>query len=579
MKVLGISTNFHDSAVSLHIDNELVADYKEERFSRHKHHDKVNLCLEKIQEDFNFSYADPDVTITAASNYYYVQRTFLDNDFRYVDNKIVDIIKETGKTVYQYDHEFCHACAAYYSSGFFNDKTLIISFDGLGIVRPFSTISPENYDQPYVWDNQTKNVSVYSAYRNKIEEVYHIQAGVRSFNTQDLSGAYGAFLADLYLVVTKQLGFIANSEEGKVLGLSVKGKFNKDIYKILDKVNSSYSNLNYNMDQAHFYLKMIEKFCAENDINKNEELRADLAYNTQLAYEDCFLRFLNDIKNKFPDHTKLCLVGGSFANVKLNQKINELTSFEEVWVYPAMGDEGIAHSSAFAHLHTNGIEIKNKRIDNIFYGAGYTQKYMDSFINYSFEVKDFNPEYVSQILEKGFIVGVFQGRSEVGPRALGNRSILADPRKRKTHEYLNSKLQRNDIMPFAPIVMSEYISELCYAYKSIRTSEFMTMCYTVKDHWVDKIPAAIAPEDNSCRPQTVFKERHPVLHSILNEFYKLTGVPALVNTSFNAHGDPIINHPEHAVEYLNKGIVDYLILGNKIIKKAETDNINLSSDF
>ncbi|NDB30191.1 hypothetical protein EB151_11660 [archaeon] len=178
-----------------------------------------------------------------------------------------------------------------------------------------------------------------------------------------------------------------------------------------------------------------------------------------------------------------------------------------------------------------------------------------------------NPEKIAKILHDGFIVGMFRGRSEVGPRALGNRSILADPRKRETHEYLNSKLQRNDIMPFAPMIMSEYISEVCHAYKSIRTSEFMTMCYTVKDQWVDKIPAALAPEDNSCRPQTVFRERNEFCHSILSEFYKLTGVPAVVNTSFNAHGDPIINHPQHAIEYLNKDVVDYLVLGDKLVSK------------
>jgi len=574
MKILGLHTNFHDASVSLHIDNELIADYKEDRFSRNKHDLKLEKALEKIQEDFNFSYADEDVTLVSPSHYWHVQRNFGSSGFWYEQNKITDIIEETGKTVYQYDHEFAHACAAYFSSGFFDHKTLIVSLDGLGLVRPFDTINPENYRNPYFFDERTKNLAVYSAYRNKIEEIYTLQAASRNFHSQNLTDSYGAFLADLYLVVTSQLGFEPNSEEGKVLGLSVKGSYNSEIYTILNKVNWSYNNLNYNMDQAHFYLRMIEKYCELKKINENEALRADLAYNTQLVFENCFLRFLNDIKNRFPGHTKLCLVGGCFSNVKINQKINELTSFEEVWVYPAMGDEGVAHGSAIAHLYLTGHNIENKRINNMFYGAGYKQDYMDIFITNDLKVEKLNPEKIAKKISRGYIIGVFQGRSEVGPRALGNRSILADPRTRRNHEMLNNKLQRNDIMPFAPIIMAEHISELCYAYKSIATSEFMTMCYTVKDFWVNKIQAALAPEDNSCRPQTVFKEKHPLIYSILSEFKKITQVPALINTSFNAHGDPIINHPEHAIDYLNRGIIDYLILGDKFISKHQEQEIN-----
>jgi len=152
-----------------------------------------------------------------------------------------------------------------------------------------------------------------------------------------------------------------------------------------------------------------------------------------------------------------------------------------------------------------------------------------------------------------------------GPRALGSRSILVEPSRKETHEYLNKKLNRHEIMPFAPIVMSEHVSDIMYAYRSLRSAEFMTLCYTVKDEWVEKIPAVINIFDKTCRPQIVFKERNEFFHNILDEFNKLTGTPVLLNTSFNSHGEPIINHPSHAIKHLNKGSIDFLILGNKIV--------------
>lgn len=567
MKIVGITEKDHDCSISLFENSNLIANFKEERFSREKHDTNLNIAYEEIQKCYNFEIDDPEIILTCPSSYFYIFRNYLE-DFQFTDNKIANIVENKNKLFHSFDHQYCHACSAYFTSGFYEDKTLVISFDGIGMDRPFKTISKENYKEPYIWDDETKNVAVYTAYKNKLKRIYTLQAGTRNFNTMDLIGTCGSFICGTWHDLTTRLGFRGNSEEGKVLGLATKGSYNEEMYKHLKKLFSSYENLNFDFGKHSFYNDFVlYKLFEIYKINENENLREDLAYCFQLLTEEYFLKFLTDIQKKYPDHTKLCLAGGLFANVKLNQKINELTSFEEIWIYPAMGDEGLSDGSCQAYLLENGYEIENKRIDNMFYGIGYDQKYIDSYITEQFVCEKYTPEKVSRLLLSGHIVGTFHGRSEVGPRALGNRSILADPRKRETHEYLNNKLQRNDIMPFAPIIMSEYIDEVCHAYKSVRTSEFMTMCYTVKDHWLDKIPAAFAPEDKSCRPQTVFKERNLFLYEILEEFNKLTGVPALVNTSFNAHGDPIINHPQHAIDYLKKDIVDYLILGDKLVYK------------
>ena len=160
----------------------------------------------------------------------------------------------------------------------------------------------------------------------------------------------------------------------------------------------------------------------------------------------------------------------------------------------------------------------------------------------------------------GKIVGWFNGGSELGPRALGARSILVKPTDKETHKILNGRLKRYDTMPFAPIVMSEHFDEIFTCSKSKYTAEFMTMCYSTKEEWIDKIPAVIQKSDKTARPQIVVKDSNPKFWEILNEFYLITGIPVLLNTSFNSHNEPIVEHPRHAFDSLQKKIIDELIL-------------------
>ncbi len=375
----------------------------------------------------------------------------------------------------------------------------------------------------------------------------------------------------LWSILLPSLGLKNLKDEGKIMGLAAQGKFDQEIYSLLEPC-FSYKDLKFDLYKTNCFRFIIQYMSTKYDFN-DKTFRSNLCYNFQKLTEDTIVKFIADLHNKYPDHNKLCLSGGLFANVKLNQKINELLSFDEVYIMPAMSDEGIAFGSCVIHSSLKDKPLEIKRWDNVFLGIGYTQSELDSYINiYRHNIESYDAKRVANLLVEGKVVGTFQNRSEFGPRALGARSILVEPTRKETHEYINKKLDRNEVMPFAPIVMSEHISDICYAYKSLRSAEFMTLCYTVREEWASKIPAVINTYDNTARPQVIYKERNVFFHDILSEFYNLTGIPVLMNTSFNSHGEPILNHPTHAITHLNKGSVDYLILGDKLLSLKKIIN-------
>jgi len=229
-----------------------------------------------------------------------------------------------------------------------------------------------------------------------------------------------------------------------------------------------------------------------------------------------------------------------------------------------MSDSGLALAAAIIKSVELG-EWKNKRFQNMFLGNHYTKdEIKKEEKEWDFQKEKFNPKKVAQLLDDGNIIGCFQGKMEYGPRALGARSILVRATDKEMHETLNNRLERHEIMPFAPIILGEKIDDICKNTKSKMTAEFMTMCYTVKDEWVDKIPAVVHRVDNTLRPQLVFKERNKFFHSILNEYDKISKIPVLLNTSFNGHGEPIIFDLNQPFEHLKKGTVDYLIVEDNL---------------
>jgi len=174
---------------------------------------------------------------------------------------------------------------------------------------------------------------------------------------------------------------------------------------------------------------------------------------------------------------------------------------------------------------------------------------------------------VGKLIDDGNVVGVFIGRTEYGPRALGNRSIVVKPTDRDTHERLNQKLKRTEIMPFAPSVLEEFAGDIFDIKQSSYTAEFMTICYNTKKEWLEKIPAVVHHVDGTARPQIVNKKRNPNFHNIISAYEKYSGIPLVLNTSLNAHGEPINNYPHQVIKHLLDDSVDYIVTEDYILKK------------
>jgi carbamoyltransferase len=226
-----------------------------------------------------------------------------------------------------------------------------------------------------------------------------------------------------------------------------------------------------------------------------------------------------------------------------------------------MGDEGLSLGACIMKSVELGEWTKPKKFKNLYFSKSYTnEEIYEISQQFDFERVPYIPSEMAEKINNGGIIGFFNGGSEYGPRALGARSILVKPTEPDTHRELNRRLKRHDTMPFAPIVLSEHFDDLFYPSKSKYASEFMTICFSTKEEWIDKIPAVIQKSDKTARPQIVNKDKLPKFWEILNEYYSISDIPVLLNTSFNSHNEPIIENPVQAFRTLNEGIIDELII-------------------
>jgi len=271
--------------------------------------------------------------------------------------------------------------------------------------------------------------------------------------------------------------------------------------------------------------------------------------------------------------TDIVMAGGVFGNVKLNQRIAQIPKVTSLFIHPDMGDGGTALGAAFIEwekeLSKRGKSFLGKRLNNVYFGPEYTDKNIEDALKkyslpYEFH-KDIECRIARLISEKK-IIGRFNGRLEYGPRALGNRSIIAEPTDKTINDWLNKRLRRTEFMPFAPSVLDRAAPSLYKDYsKAAYAAEFMTITFDVEPH-AQKMAPAVCHIDNTARPQVVTKEQNPSYYKIIEEFEKITGIPIIVNTSFNMHEEPIVCTPEDAIRAFLDGSVDYLALGNYLIK-------------
>lgn len=550
MKILGLGYKiFHNSAASVVDESgKIIFAASEERFSRIKLDSAEPLkTLNYIKKnyDYNFvtsSYYDMKRILrerfaTTQSNKqiknmsYFV--SLFPNKFLKFGKAVNQLVKyrkieknKTDKIIDYYSgHQDSHAASAYYTSGF--NKSLILTWDG-GINC-----------EPWL-------ISIQHGNNNEMKRIF---MGNRKYDCNKTAWKYSG--------ITRLLGFKPNRHEGKITGLAAYGKHNE---KCINDLKKALFNKSFNF----YYDKIFDELTWFRDKYTKE----DIAYAIQYLTEQEVIARLNKIRENY-DYNNICLAGGLFANVRINQKIREL-GFKEIFIHPAMGDEGLGVGSALFYLGKEQ-NLKPYKLDDVYFGPGYTNEEIRQELektNLTYHHNENIELEIAELLAKGEVIARFNGRMEYGPRALGNRSILYQATDPSANDWLNKKLVRTEFMPFAPVTLNEYATK---CYKNLGGAEyaakFMTITFDCTDYMKKNMPAVVHI-DGTARPQLIDKKTNPSYYTILNEYRKITKLPSIVNTSFNMHEEPIVMTPGDAIRSFKQGHLKYLAIGNYLVKSG-----------
>ena len=351
----------------------------------------------------------------------------------------------------------------------------------------------------------------------------------------------------------------------------------------LDYFKFHKEDFNYRWDDGRIEIedlytkKILELLGPERE--KDEPLNdfhRDIAHSTQKIYEEVFINILNNLYDKY-QNKNLCIAGGCGMNSVANGKIKNNTKFENIYIQAAAGDAGGAIGAAYATYFQNKNVQRKFQMKHAYLGTSFNEiQILDCLKNNQEKIENQKCTYskvsnnnelskiVAKDISEGKVIGWFQGKMEWGPRALGNRSILGDPRRSDMKDILNLKIKRREsFRPFAPSILREHVSEW---FENDDEVPFMMKVYQIKENKRAEIPA-VTHIDGSGRLQTVYKETNEKYHDLINEFYKLTNIPILLNTSFNEN-EPIVSKPEEALDCFLRTKMDTLVMGNYIIKRS-----------
>lgn len=404
----------------------------------------------------------------------------------------------------------------------------------------------------YTADGGGENVN-YSAYHLHDESLDELYGPTRERSQKNLVDSVGR----AYGYMTEALGYRRNRHEGKLTGLSAYGE-----PEILDKLSK------------HFHVSGDGKI--HSDFATVRQMREGMfAASRGVSPENCAASIQRLLENLVLASIRVYLrrtgvrhvglAGGVFANVTLNRLIAELPEVDEVFIFPAMTDDGIAVGGVLDFLlKRDGIGHwlrQRHRLSDVYWGPGFDHRIDSAFSvpNVTRESTGTPAEAAARLLANQKVVAIYCGRTEFGPRALGARSILMSPSDAKVNDKLNQRLNRTEFMPFAPVILEEDAEDVFDVNRVNRYAmRFMTITCPVKKSWRTRIPAAVHV-DGTARPQIIRESDNPLYASILRAFKSLTGLPVLVNTSFNAHEEPIVNTPEECLRALQDRRVDHVV--------------------
>ncbi len=601
--ILGISAFYHDSAACILVDGKIVAAAQEERFTRKKHdpnypHNAIefvlkyaNLKLSDVNQIVFFekpflkferlletyvAFAPRGFVSFAKAMPLWIKEKLFQKNLLFNKLKKHDPNFKSDKNIFFSDHHLSHAASAFFPSPF--NEAVVLTADGVG-----------------EW--ATTTVAVGKNENLEIKKEIHFPHS----------------LGLLYSAFTYYSGFKVNSGEYKLMGLAPYGKpiYEDKVKQLVDLKEDG----TFRLDQKYFNyatgLTMInEKFnnlFGQKPRNpQNEQItqfHMDIAASIQKVTEQIMIRLAKSIRDEY-GMKNLCLAGGVALNCVANGKILQEKIFDNIWIQPAAGDAGGSLGAALALWH---IEQGNKRSVNLnddmkgsYLGTEFKQDEIETelkTVGANFETLEYEEliENTAEFLSNGKAVGWFQGRMEFGPRALGGRSILGDPRSDKMQKNLNLKVKfRESFRPFAPSILREDLSEWfdmnvdspymllvadINSNKKIEMTNKQRKLFGIEKLNVKRseIPA-VTHVDYSARVQTVTKNTNNRYYDLISKFKEKTGCPVIVNTSFNVRGEPIVNTPTNAFNCFMGTELDYLIIGNCVLDKKKQDQ-SLKKDY
>ncbi len=561
MNILGVACHYHDAAACLIKDGQVVAAVQEERFSRKKNTsafpiNAINHCV----QDGGISFADIDyvgfyekpflkfsrVIIGHLQAWPWSFNNFLQTMPHWTQDRLVlplTLEQEIGfkGKVFFIKHHVAHAASAFLVSPF--EEAAILTGDAVG-----------------EWATMT-----YGRGRGRdIQPMKEMR--------------YPHSLGLVYTAVTTYLGYAAHEGEGTTMALASCGKSRYlDKFKEIIKVRDDGSHI---VDERFFgfnkgarmysdrFLKMFGR--ARNPGEKVEERHCDIAASLQKFTEEVLLTVTRHVHHE-TGLDKLCLGGGLFLNCVANSKILEDGLFKEIFIQPAAGDSGGALGAAAYVQHCILKNPRNYVMRHAYLGTRYSDAQIKRvLLNHNMVFKEYGDEalskFVAQEIAGNKIVGWFQGAMEFGPRALGNRSILGNPCHPDMKELLNDKVKKREpFRPYAPVVLEERAREF---FELSGPSPFMLLAPRVKKEKMNVIPGVVHV-DGTARVQTVNKSANQKLWQLIREFENITGVPVIINTSFNLRGEPMVGSPEDAIHCFRRSAMDFLVLGNMVIDRRE----------
>ncbi|HEC22421.1 MAG TPA: hypothetical protein ENI95_05850 [Chloroflexi bacterium] len=590
MYILGISCYYHDSAACILKDGELIAAAAEERFSRKKHdngfpHHAIDFCLEAAgitPDDLTYAvfYEKPllkfeRILLSALGTYPQSIGFFREsmiawfNEKLWIKSQLLDKLKIPAEKLLFTEHHMSHAASAFFASPF--DEAAIITIDGVGEWTT-ATIGHGRAS----WDGEGANE-------------------IELFGETRFPHSLGL----LYSAFTAYLGFRVNNGEYKVMGMAPFGepRYLDKVYKLLSvgddgsfRLNMEYFSFHHSLRRT-YNQRFVDLFGParvpesefftpkthpdrDGAVARENQRFADIAASIQRATEEVIIKMANYAHERTGSR-RLCMAGGVALNSVANGRILDETPFEELYIQPEAGDAGGALGAALYVYHVLLNKPRKMVMENVYYGKGYSTSEIRSVLDdqqVPYEYIEDDEELLSRTVDTildGGVVGWYQGRFEWGPRALGNRSILADPRRPEMKETVNLKIKfREPFRPFAPVVTEENATEFFEMgkYAGQHTPRFMLVVRPIPEEKHSVIPA-VTHVNGGGRLQSVRRQDNPLYYGVIERFGQATGVPVLLNTSFNLRGEPIVNTPENALNTFRKGALELLVMDRFLVYK------------